>query len=46
VNFIDFALFAKVWNENTAGIEDLNGDKTVDAGDLEIIAANWLWEKQ
>jgi parallel beta-helix repeat protein len=46
VDFIDFALFAKVWNENTAGIEDLNGNGVVDAGDIEIIAANWLWEKQ
>jgi hypothetical protein len=46
VNFFDLAVFGALWGINQTVIEDLNGNGVVDAGDLEIIAANWLWEKQ
>lgn len=46
VNFIDFAQCAGLWNEQYTGIEDLNEDGFIDLSDVEIVAENWLWEKQ
>jgi hypothetical protein len=45
VNFIDFAELGKMWGENKQTIEDLTGNGNVDIGDLDILAENWLWEK-
>lgn len=47
VNFIDLAELGKLWGTTTQkAIEDLNGDGIISIGDLEITAANWLWEKE
>jgi hypothetical protein len=46
VNFLDLAELGKMWGQTQNAIEDLDNSGTVDIGDLEIVAANWLWEKQ
>jgi hypothetical protein len=46
VNFFDLAQLGKLWGENQETIEDLDNNGTVDIGDLDILATNWLWEKQ
>jgi hypothetical protein len=45
VNFIDLAELGKLWGANQETIEDLDNSGTVDIGDLDILADNWLWEK-
>lgn len=42
VDFLDFAQLAGLWNENTAGIEDLNGDDKIDIYDLDVFCIEWL----
>jgi hypothetical protein len=46
VNFFDLAELGKMWGVNQGVIEDLDKNGTVGLGDLDITAANWLWEKQ
>ncbi len=46
VNFVDLAELGKLWGTNQKAIEDLNGDGIINPGDLKIVAANWLWEKE
>jgi hypothetical protein len=46
VNFLDLAELGKFWGVNQKTIEDLDNNGTVDIGDLDILATNWLWEKQ
>lgn len=45
VNFLDLAEMGRIWGENNEIIEDLNGNGTVETGDIYIMAENWLWEK-
>jgi len=45
VNFLDFAQLGDLWGANQEAIEDLDNNGTVDIGDLDILATNWLWEK-
>jgi hypothetical protein len=46
VNFLDLAQLGNLWEETQETIEDLDNSGTVDIGDLDIFATNWLWEKQ
>jgi parallel beta-helix repeat protein len=46
VDFIDFALFAEQWNQETNAIEDINRDGVADVLDLDIFTDNWLWSRQ
>jgi len=45
VNFLDLAELGKLWGANQEAIEDLDNNGTVDIGDLDIMATNWLWER-
>jgi hypothetical protein len=46
VNFFDLAEIGKLWGVNQSIIEDLDKNGIVGLGDLDIVATNWLWEKQ
>jgi len=46
VNFPDLAELGNLWGENQEAIEDLDNSGTIDIGDLDILAENWLWKKQ
>jgi hypothetical protein len=46
VNFFDLAELGNLWGASQETIKDLDKSGTVDIGDFDIMAENWLWEKQ
>jgi len=45
VSFVDFASLADKWKKQGDSIEDLSANGVIDYADVDMFAANWLWQK-